>query len=1022
MATGAEFASFQNKMLVGFQDIGGRTLGYLKSLHRESVQAKWDKDGVFNTRLTLTGSAVDTVKVNGSSKSTDGAGHLFDLASISSSESKFENANAVVYYVGFFYAEVPLGIRINPRNAKPEYTGFREEIGRSGSPDTVVANGNGTITFKVNSVTEAGVSNVGRTVVVYKNTPAGGAVASNIAIEQCTVAFASGDNSVTTVGALGQSPVSTTASDYTVVLLGASVARNTDLRAETGCFFIGTVTGNGAGNIPAAFSNADQFLFKTFEDASQIAYVPSEWLTATNVQDAIDEFLDGLLAITSGASGSKRIGVYGAGLTVKGVDLSLPMTTPVGGVGNIADSTLTASPKLNEVLTALDQALRRIRVFTATVGDGSRLSDKDATTGPNDATKYGGSYFFRKLHNSAATAYTITNPSTDSAGVNPYILGEESSPVAPWVSLGADRTLIKFDRSDNLQYIPPGKYQRVFLDSTSPSESMFINGGDVAPGGIFEDVLVRGGNLRVEGMDVEQGDGAVHFRSSIFEPIEGATRANVATLLLSDNGTGHPLHAHFENCIFYGPLATQVTPTPEACVSLPTMGQADLGSHRPLTFDNCVFIGRRTDIPVLLIQSGHHVVFNNCYFSGVDLSTTFVISAYSANCVFNDCTIVAPGGQALNIVASNGALNNCQVINNSSYGVVADPVVASISGGSFSFRVTNLSVMLGDSSVRPAAATNALIILGSGDESAEPGNLIVDGLNVSYANCSALHAADTIVMYGNTKGSSYSNVVLDCFGVTRTSSGTAYAPAGSVAVIPSAAVNCIVSVIGSYSVGVGYLGRALVHGLKIVNCKSPASNYSTAIVGVAHGTIEGLLTQGTDVATGGAYQFAAVIGEHGTIRDYAVVDEAPNYWSAVLCYHERYGKCHGLVLLEDCDAGVAGGCVVKMTAGRCELLSASLALGENGWVSPLEITGGECLVAGGYYSYTGTTARWELLCTGTIIRDWRGVWDGTTNSLIHVNSGAVNNLVLGNAFRRSAGASALVLDGGTGTVIAGNTP
>ncbi|MFQ5473876.1 MAG: hypothetical protein ACE5FA_13480, partial [Dehalococcoidia bacterium] len=117
-------------------------------------------------------------------------------------------------------------------------------------PDTVVDNGNGTITLTVDSVLnpfDATFNDgAGRQCLVWKKTPGKTALTEAVAVEQLVVANVGGANKITTASALGQSVISVTATDYYVLLLGPTVIRSSikDLEVTPAYEFIGQVTGD----------------------------------------------------------------------------------------------------------------------------------------------------------------------------------------------------------------------------------------------------------------------------------------------------------------------------------------------------------------------------------------------------------------------------------------------------------------------------------------------------------------------------------------------------------------------------------------------------------------------------------------------------------------------------------------------------------------------------------------------------------------------------------------------------------
>lgn len=260
MATGSEFTNIVPTRLLGSTDFGTRFMDYMRESARQQAASLQPMDAVLNTALALAANGTDKFQVTGSSLAVDGLGHLLDITQTVRTLLQFENTVAIPYHVGLKYNTRPAGVAINPRTGLPEYTKQTEIIGEKAAPTAVVDNGNGTLTFTVTGVTESGVSNAGRQVLVYKNTLAEGATAEATAIETLVVAFSGGLNKITTVGLLGQSAlgVSTTAADYTVVLLGPTVKRNTDLSAVSGYCYLGTVTGAGAGIAPSTFNITNQ--------------------------------------------------------------------------------------------------------------------------------------------------------------------------------------------------------------------------------------------------------------------------------------------------------------------------------------------------------------------------------------------------------------------------------------------------------------------------------------------------------------------------------------------------------------------------------------------------------------------------------------------------------------------------------------------------------------------------------------------------------------------------------------------
>jgi len=268
MATGAAYVNVTTKRTIGANDFGARFLDYLRDYAIETNKQTFDTDMVHGTGLTLAADGNDKFQIIGTDLASDGAGHFLDADAAIHSALQFENGNTIDYYVAMKWCTKPSGIQVNPRTGYPEYLRNVEEVGEKSTPDSVVDNGNGTATFTVDSVTEAGVDNSGRLVMVYLKSLARDATTEAVAIETRAITYSAGNNKITTNGSLGQTTISTTASDYEIILLGPTVKRYVDLRTQPGYAFLGKITGAGAGNPPSVFDMSDQRI------------LPTSWATA----------------------------------------------------------------------------------------------------------------------------------------------------------------------------------------------------------------------------------------------------------------------------------------------------------------------------------------------------------------------------------------------------------------------------------------------------------------------------------------------------------------------------------------------------------------------------------------------------------------------------------------------------------------------------------------------------------------------------------------------------------------------
>lgn len=258
MATGAQQVFFQQKRILGLEDFNDRFMEYLKAKTEELFALTYNVGGVFTNQITFSASGPDQFDLDTGIPSTDGNGHVLTLDANLGENIQFENTLGITYYVGLRHSMRPVGVQINPRTGFPEFQISEETIGDSAAPDSIVNLGSN-LEMIVDSVTEVGVNNTGRQVLVYKNVPGHNATSEAVAIETATVTWDGVNNKIQTAALFGQvGTPSTTASDYTVILLGPTVKRNTDLSLTLGNAFIGTVLGTGAGNPPAVFDVSGQ--------------------------------------------------------------------------------------------------------------------------------------------------------------------------------------------------------------------------------------------------------------------------------------------------------------------------------------------------------------------------------------------------------------------------------------------------------------------------------------------------------------------------------------------------------------------------------------------------------------------------------------------------------------------------------------------------------------------------------------------------------------------------------------------
>ncbi len=325
MSTGAEFANFVFKKLLGSEDFKERLLDFLRADTREVIQRVYDVDGTFTptgTPIVPTGGGVDLMDFIQSPdedyRGTDGLGNILSLGETGSEDAgagqiktgvPFENTSPLKYWWSLQHAERVKGIQINPRTGLPEYVTNQAAIGVADDPDSVVDNG-GSITLVIDSVCEAGHSHAGRTALVYLKTPVRGATTEAIAIESLTVTWNAVNNRITTAATLGQSTVSTTPADYTVVLLGPTV-RKVDTETTAGHWFLADVTGTG-GAAGTGVTTEQKLITQSLISLLDYAGGPTWADGTTNPATTIVAQLTKIITDLTSTSGARGLGKFTA--------------------------------------------------------------------------------------------------------------------------------------------------------------------------------------------------------------------------------------------------------------------------------------------------------------------------------------------------------------------------------------------------------------------------------------------------------------------------------------------------------------------------------------------------------------------------------------------------------------------------------------------------------------------------------------------------------------------------------------
>jgi len=210
----------QNRLSSNFMD-------YLRVEYLDLGARIFPASGLFTYPVTIapnwaTSKFNLTPPVGTAVESIDNAGHVLQLEDAAHHTGiQFDNTPGVHNWIGLRYIEIVSGVYANPRSGVPEYDLTMNEVGEKDVPDSVTDNGDGTITFVVNSITQAGYSHATRNVKVWLKNPV--TIDAAVAIETRPITYLAPNNRITTVGSFGQSAISVDPNDYYVACIGPTV-------------------------------------------------------------------------------------------------------------------------------------------------------------------------------------------------------------------------------------------------------------------------------------------------------------------------------------------------------------------------------------------------------------------------------------------------------------------------------------------------------------------------------------------------------------------------------------------------------------------------------------------------------------------------------------------------------------------------------------------------------------------------------------------------------------------------------
>ncbi len=347
MATGTFYSLISNKVITGLEKIATygltSTLFDVRGIMRllSGSQGWWfdlSQNSTLDT-VDLDITVADKVGIETGVYGLTANGRIVLTNDDGSSSTRypFPNASATTYYIYVRAEQIPVLVE---RTTDSQYAFTREieALGFLAAPTSVTDNGNGTITFNVNSVCQS-LSCAGRKARVWKRTPM--TDVTSVAFEELTVAYSGGNNTITTAAKFGQASVSTTAADYYVMLIGPVIRTSTYSHNDS--IFVGTVVGGGSGSVPASKSLTGQPVWQM-------------WIPALNYILRFDSHGYPKIRVQTDSSDSdeSQIEVYDsvAGATTWKVDEDGDMT--MGRSGGGTQRTLTITTNSNKSITVMN--------------------------------------------------------------------------------------------------------------------------------------------------------------------------------------------------------------------------------------------------------------------------------------------------------------------------------------------------------------------------------------------------------------------------------------------------------------------------------------------------------------------------------------------------------------------------------------------------------------------------------------------------------------------------------------------
>src|SRR5262245_31218206 len=158
MPTDLKFVRLYNKRILPLVQWKDNFLDYMRTYIEAVQSANYNLDGTIGLAVVPVvasgNNAINVAATGGPYKGTTGLGRLMNFAAL---DARLQNVPvppvaATAFHVALESALCEDGVETNPRTGEIEYSQIKEDIGRIGTPNSVVNNGGVNLTLNLNTL------------------------------------------------------------------------------------------------------------------------------------------------------------------------------------------------------------------------------------------------------------------------------------------------------------------------------------------------------------------------------------------------------------------------------------------------------------------------------------------------------------------------------------------------------------------------------------------------------------------------------------------------------------------------------------------------------------------------------------------------------------------------------------------------------------------------------------------------------------------------------------------------------